>query len=175
MLSAPSLYMHVSVLGIKAVETAQSLVCLLGDFDGALSVLTEMAYFIQERGSKDRESDLTEPALQGPYRDVFAKCEVSRVLLLMLLQPTPQRIRPEHSQILEKYAWETNLHSSPVEYLSEDLFFLLQSVVMACQSNDLDALRELEKDLWPWLDVEQKHLVHLVVMKRAAPDSELGK
>ena len=146
---------------------------VVGDFDGALSVLTEMAYFVQERGSKEGDGD--ELKLQGPYQEVFAKCEVSRVLLLMLLQPAPQRIRPEHAQTLEKYVWETSSQSTPIDCLSEDLFLLLQSVVMACQSHDVEALKELEKDLWPWLDVEQKHLLHLVVMKRDTPDCDLGR
>lgn len=26
----------------------------------------------------------------------------------LYLQPTPQRIRPEHAQTLEKYAWESS-------------------------------------------------------------------
>ncbi|KAJ8319280.1 hypothetical protein KUTeg_004371 [Tegillarca granosa] len=73
------------------------------DYDGALGVLTEMAYLAQERGG----SSITGKPI-GAYCDVLARCEISRVLLLMLLQPTPQRIRPEHAQTLEKYTWETN-------------------------------------------------------------------
>jgi hypothetical protein len=36
---------------------------------------------------------------------------------VIALQPTPQKIRPEHAQMLEKYAWESNGTSSPgMEY-----------------------------------------------------------
>ncbi len=47
-------------------------------------------------------------------------------------QPTPQRIRTEHAQTLEKYAWESMDETPPVNYISEELFLLLQSVVVSC-------------------------------------------
>ena len=78
-----------------------------------------------------------------------------RVLLLLLIQPTPQTVSPNLTSILEKYAWETSYpivsnedhngshgafgaNPSPGgivgnQYLSEDVFLLLQSVVMAVQ------------------------------------------
>ncbi len=52
-----------------------------GDYDGALGVLTEMEYLAQERGS----SGLGGRPI-GAFSDVLANCQVSRVLLLMLLQ-----------------------------------------------------------------------------------------
>ena len=51
--------------------------------------------------------------------------------LLDLFQPTPQRIRPEHAQTLEKYAWETTDETIPVNCIDEELFLLLQSVVVS--------------------------------------------
>jgi len=43
---------------------------------------------------------------------------------LCFTQPTPQRIRPEHAQTLEKYAWEsTEDHAtSKLSYIDVDLF-----------------------------------------------------
>ena len=63
----------------------------------------------------------------------------------MILQPTAQRIRPEHAQTLEKYAWHSLTSSSsvggsadsPVEshyilrLLDEDVFLLLQCLVVS--------------------------------------------
>lgn len=132
-----------------------------GDFDGALSVLTEMAYFAEERGAMGQQQG----KLQGPYQEILARCEIGRVLLLMLLQPTPQRIRPQHVQILEKYSEDSELAEYPVDYMNKDLFLLLQSVVMVCQSHDVDALKELEKELWTYLEPEQQHLLHLITLK----------
>ena len=131
-----------------------------GDFDGALSVLTEMAYFAEERGAMDQQQG----KLQGPYQEILARCEIGRVFLLMLLQP-PQRIRPQHAQILEKYSEESELAEYPVDYMNKDLFLLLQSVVMVCQSHDVEALKELEKELWTYLEPEQQHLLHLITLK----------
>jgi hypothetical protein len=48
-------------------------------------------------------------------------------------QPTPQRIRPEHAQTLEKYSWENKddgENPTNHQYLSENLFLLMQSVVV---------------------------------------------
>uniref|UniRef100_A0A8C7JGP3 Coagulation factor VIII associated n=1 Tax=Oncorhynchus kisutch TaxID=8019 RepID=A0A8C7JGP3_ONCKI len=55
---------------------------LTRDYDGALSVLTEMQLMCQERG-------LQLPGTSTPvgaFLDIVAKCEISRVLLLMLLE-----------------------------------------------------------------------------------------
>ncbi|XP_033630791.1 40-kDa huntingtin-associated protein-like [Asterias rubens] len=139
-----------------------------GDYDGALGVLTEMEYLAQERGSSGQGG---RPI--GAFSDVLANCQVSRVLLLMLLQPTPQRIRPEHAQTLERYAWESTEEVSPVvECLSEELFLLMQSVVMACQSRDMESLQALQADLWRHLTSEQNHLLHLVINKLSHADQE---
>jgi hypothetical protein len=132
----------------------------LGDFDGALSIFTEMAYYAQERGSFDGD---TGHSIYSSYKDIITKCEINRVLLLMLLQPSPQKIRPEHAQMLEKYLWDYEIEGSPVPWLSEELFILMQSLVMTCQSRDFQELADLEKYLWKFLDNEQKHLLHLVV------------
>ncbi|KAJ7390019.1 hypothetical protein OS493_027543 [Desmophyllum pertusum] len=132
-----------------------------GDFDGALSVLTEMAYFAEERGAMSEQQG----KLQGPYQEILARCETGRVLLLMLLQPTPQRIRPQHAQILQKYSEEGDITGYPMDYMNKDLFLLLQSVVMVCQLHDVDTLKELEKELWTYLEPEQQHLLHLITSK----------
>jgi len=136
------------------------------DYEGALSVLTEMSYLTQERGSGSSGKPM------GVFSDILARCEVTRVLLLMLLQPTPQRIRPEHAQTLEKYAWESTDENNPVEYIDEDLFLLLQSFMMACQSRDFDSLHSLQTELWPLLSPEQNHIVHLVLQELSHPSGE---
>ncbi|XP_066291408.1 40-kDa huntingtin-associated protein-like isoform X1 [Branchiostoma lanceolatum] len=140
------------------------------DYDGALTIFTEMAYLAQERGAS-ASGPASRPI--GAFCDILARCEVTRVLLLMLLQPTPQRIRPEHAQTLERYAWESHSEdSAPVNCLSEEVFLLLQSTVMACQSRDVSALKSLQKDLWPHLTAEQNHLLHLVIQEMEHPSGE---
>uniref|UniRef100_A0A8C7PNL8 Coagulation factor VIII associated n=1 Tax=Oncorhynchus mykiss TaxID=8022 RepID=A0A8C7PNL8_ONCMY len=99
---------------------------LTRDYDGALSVLTEIQLMCQERG-------LQLPGTSTPvgaFLDIVAKCEISRVLLLMLLEPPPQKLLPEHAQTLERYAWESFDPHSQVTFLPENVFLLLQSVVV---------------------------------------------
>lgn len=50
------------------------------DYDGALTVLTDMAIMAQERGTASNGKPL------GAFCDIMANCEITRVLLLMLLQ-----------------------------------------------------------------------------------------
>ncbi|KAF6028314.1 F8A1 [Bugula neritina] len=130
------------------------------DYEGALTVLTEMQFMAQERGGvTDSEKPL------GIYTDILIHCEVTRVLLLMILQPTPQRIRPEHAQTLEKYAWHNNSEDQNyiLELMGFDLFLLLQSLVMSCQSNEIDELHALQTEIMPKLGQEQNELLNNIV------------
>lgn len=130
-----------------------------GDYDGALSVLTEINSIAGDKGGG------TNGRIIGVFSSILAQVEVTRVLLLLLLQPTPQKLRQEHSQTLEKYSWGSSEAENSVSYMSEDLFLLLQSVVMATQSHDLEALEALQKDLWPLLSAQQNDLLHKVVVQ----------
>uniref|UniRef100_A0A4W4H0B3 Factor VIII intron 22 protein n=1 Tax=Electrophorus electricus TaxID=8005 RepID=A0A4W4H0B3_ELEEL len=141
---------------------------LTRDYDGALAVLSEMQVMCQERGLQLPGSNT--PA--GAFMDIVAKCEISRVLLLMLLEPPPQKLLPEHAQTLERYAWESFDSHSQVNFLPEDVFLLLQSVVMACQEKDTESLKSLQTELWPLLSAEQNHLLHLVVQERITPSGQ---
>uniref|UniRef100_A0A668AZX1 Coagulation factor VIII associated n=1 Tax=Myripristis murdjan TaxID=586833 RepID=A0A668AZX1_9TELE len=132
---------------------------LTRDYDGALSVLTEMQLLCQERG-------LLLPGTSTPvgaFLDIVAKCEISRVLLLMLLEPPPQKLLPEHAQTLERYAWESFDPHSQVTFLPENVFLLLQSVVVSIKPHRIT---------WPFLSAEQNHLLHLVVQERITPSGQ---
>ncbi|XP_014678728.1 PREDICTED: factor VIII intron 22 protein-like isoform X2 [Priapulus caudatus] len=137
-----------------------------GDYDGALAVLTEMAQIAEDRGGGAGGKPM------GAYSDMLAECEVTRVLLLMLLRPTPQRTQPAHSRLLEKYAWASAEDAAP-PFLSDDLFLLLQSLVMACQSRDLIALPLLQADLQMHLSVQQSGLLHKLVSEMLSRSKEL--
>ncbi|XP_063796500.1 40-kDa huntingtin-associated protein-like isoform X1 [Pseudophryne corroboree] len=138
------------------------------DYDGALAVFTEMQLLAQEKGLHTPGNSLP----VGAFLDIIVKCEVSRVLLLMLLQPPPQKLLPEHAQTLEKYDWEAFDSHSHVNYLTEEVFLLLQSVVMACQENDVESLKVLQVELWPLLTAEQNHLLHLVLQEIISPSGQ---
>lgn len=157
------------LLALMYIATAK---ILAGDYEGALARLTEMIYLLQ-----DQLSLLSSASGQhvGVFADVTTSCELLRVFLLLLLQPTVQRIRPEHAQTLERYSWESSESTSgPLFYLHEDLFLLLQSVVLACQTGDIPALKRLEVDLSVHLSAEQSHLLHLIIATLDRPPSDMS-
>ncbi|XP_038442615.1 40-kDa huntingtin-associated protein isoform X3, partial [Canis lupus familiaris] len=111
------------------------------------------------------------PATLGAFSDVLVRCEVSRVLLLLLLQPPPAKLLPEHAHTLEKYSWEAFDGHGPdgAGQLPDELFLLLQSLVMATHEKDTEAVKSLQVDMWPLLSAEQNHLLHLVLQEAVSP------
>ncbi|XP_062939988.1 40-kDa huntingtin-associated protein-like [Cynocephalus volans] len=114
------------------------------------------------------------PAALGAFADVLARCELSRVLLLLLLQPPPARLLPEHARTLETYSWEAfDGHGQDGGgQLPEELFLLLQSLVMATHEKDTEAIKSLQVALWPLLTAEQNHLLHLVLHETICPSGQ---
>ncbi|CAK7313548.1 40-kDa huntingtin-associated protein [Vulpes lagopus] len=114
------------------------------------------------------------PAALGAFSDVLVRCEVSRVLLLLLLQPPPAKLLPEHAHTLEKYSWEAFDGHGPDGggQLPDELFLLLQSLVMATHEKDTEAVKSLQVDMWPLLSAEQNHLLHLVLQEAVSPSGQ---
>ncbi|XP_050998607.1 40-kDa huntingtin-associated protein [Acomys russatus] len=114
------------------------------------------------------------PGTLGAFADVLVRCEVSRVLLLLLLQPPPAKLLPEHAQTLEKYSWEAfDGHGQDSGgQLPEELFLLLQSLVMAAHEKDTEGIKKLQVEMWPLLSAEQNHLLHLVLQETISPSGQ---
>ncbi|XP_066879737.1 40-kDa huntingtin-associated protein [Kogia breviceps] len=114
-------------------------------------------------------------AALGAFADVLVRCEVSRVLLLLLLQPPPAKLLPEHAHTLEKYSWEAfggHGQDGGGGPLPEELFLLLQSLVMATHEKDTEAVKSLQVEMWPLLSAEQNHLLHLVLQETISPSGQ---
>lgn len=179
--AAPALLRAASLLNaaqlpleaLRCLRDVASCLLLCRDHDGALAVLTQAQLLAQEctgpAASAASASSGSCPA-PGAFLDELLHCEVTRVLLLLLLQPPPSKLLPEHAQTLEKYSWEA-LDAS-AGHLPPELFLLLQSTVMACQEKDLEALKVLQKELWPLLSAEQNHLLHLVLQEFIHPSGQ---
>uniref|UniRef100_A0A8B9NJ74 F8I2 protein n=1 Tax=Accipiter nisus TaxID=211598 RepID=A0A8B9NJ74_9AVES len=145
---------------------------LLGrDYAGALATLTRAQALAGAGLGLGLGGGGAAPAPGGAFLDVLARCEVSRVLLLLLLQPPPAKLLPEHARTLEQYCWEApEGGAGPGSgYLPAELFLLLQSAVLACQEKDAEALKALQGELWPLLSAEQNHLLHLVLQEMLSP------
>ncbi|XP_072483082.1 40-kDa huntingtin-associated protein-like [Notamacropus eugenii] len=175
---------------LLALGDAASCKLLTRDYAGALELFTRMQLLARERaaggaggagpagaGPGAGGAPAARPGGPGPpgaFLDVLGQCEVSRVLLLLLLQPPPPKLLPEHARTLEKYCWEAfDGHGQDGGCpLPEELFLLLQSLVMAAQEKDLDAVRVLQGELWPLLTADQNHLLHLILQEMSAPSGQ---
>ena len=72
-------------------------------------------------------------------------------------------MKKEHSTIMERYTWESDNENDDIDILPEDVFLLIQSVVMATQAEDGDILQEMESALYIHLDALQCDLLHKIV------------
>ncbi|CAO2621458.1 40-kDa huntingtin-associated protein [Lemmus lemmus] len=103
------------------------------------------------------------PGTLGAFADILVRCKVSWVLLLLLLQPSPTKLLPKHAQTLEKYSWEAcdgHVQDSSSQ-LPEELFLLLQSLVMAAHEKDTESIKKLQVEMWPLLTAEGMRMVSL--------------
>uniref|UniRef100_A0A6B2E9E6 Uncharacterized protein n=1 Tax=Phlebotomus kandelakii TaxID=1109342 RepID=A0A6B2E9E6_9DIPT len=103
-----------------------------GDFVAALEKLTEIC------------DDVGERRVEAFYGSVLNRTEISRLLLLLLLELPPARQSPSHIKLLERYT-STDGSWSDSDNLPRDmdleLFLHLQGLAVACQTRDIDAIR----------------------------------
>ena len=115
------------------------------------------AELLQQPG--DRFLELSASCAAGCYHDALASSEVTVVLMLLLLRGTGSAA-PAFAPVLERYRASTGANAAP--YLRDELFFQLQSVVLAADAHDCDALREAHAPLWPHLSPQQNELLLLL-------------
>lgn len=134
------------------------------DYVGALEKLTEIV------------DDITERKEARHYYDVMRRNEVSRLLLLLLLELPPSRQSPSHLKLLEKYTW--NHESFDIEMasmmrtqnhhiLDDNLTLLLESLVHGCQNLHREGVKEIcdEISQHHFISMEQNHLLEKIVAK----------
>lgn len=154
------------------------------DYSGALNTFTEIQQSIlskysrqqtvssktstssssikQEQFSKPTNSSQVYDKPIGLYSKLIVESDISKLLLLLYLKPT--KMKPEHSSTIETYSWfQTQaINYLPITCMDKDLFILLQSFAMACQSNDLKLLHSLQTELWPHLNDVQNFILDLI-------------
>lgn len=123
----------------------------LGDYHNALKLLTQVASFAAEN----------DPC--GLYSDRLANVEILRVILLLIIEPVPQNTPPHLLQVIDKYKWEGE--HEPCPFLDPDISTLLQSIVMAIQVEDKEALLYLEDEVASLLTSQQRGLLRVLVAK----------
>ena len=140
------------------------------DYQGALtsytdiynSILAKFSSQINRNKTGNEGSSLTP---NGIYSQLLVEVDISKLLLLLYLKPT--KLKPEHSNTIEVYTWFQTLSNNtnsylPVNFMDRDLFIILQSFVMACESNDAKVLYTLETEIMPHLNHVQNYLLSLI-------------
>ncbi|XP_055542193.1 40-kDa huntingtin-associated protein [Wyeomyia smithii] len=91
--------------------------------------------------------DITERRCAELYPEVMKRVEISRLLLLCLLQ-LPPSVRYDH-KFIERYSTigDSDTGSSQTGIIPEELFFLLQSLVVSCQSKNVASLVAVRDEL----------------------------
>jgi hypothetical protein len=101
------------------------------------------------------------------YRRLLATYDILRLLLLLILQPHPQRLRAEYAKTLDAYTWESyEKLNVPMSYLDETLFYLLQSITLAVQARDLNHIEQLEYDLNQQTQINSRHIHLFHILKQ---------
>jgi hypothetical protein len=101
----------------------------------------------------------------GIYSNLLVESDICKLLLLLYLKPT--KMKAEHTNTLEVYSWfqalsQTTTNYLPITCMNRDLFILLQSFVMACQSNDVKLLYTLQTELCSHLNDVQNYILNLI-------------
>ena len=139
---------------VTTLQNAADCKLHVNDYSSALMHLTEICNVIDSIVTEDKNC-LTYSLMQ-----IRQAVEITRVFSMLLLKSSPMDMKSEHSKVMETYTWES--HENNV-VLSEDLFLLIQSVVMATQSRDGEVLSELENELVVHINHVQCDLLHRIV------------
>ncbi|KAJ6646637.1 hypothetical protein Bhyg_01850 [Pseudolycoriella hygida] len=120
------------------------------DYKSALDKLDEIIDDVRERN------------VQHFYVDVIRRNEISRVLLLLLLELPPTRLTESHKNLMDKfttippdYLFAEQLH------LSKELFFCLSEIVLACRKSKLSEIVEILDRLFRFKTLETEHYLIL--------------
>ncbi|CRK93793.1 CLUMA_CG007321, isoform A [Clunio marinus] len=149
---------------IYDLEQASNENIRVNDFIGALEKLTEIV------------DDVTERKVNSSYFDVMKRNEVSRLLLLLILELPPSRQSPSHIKLLEKYTWNhesfdiemaTIIKTQHNQILDENLVLLLETLVCSFQNMQIDCVMEICDELSKHhsITIEQKFLIDKLVEK----------
>lgn len=133
------------------------------DFDTVSLHSTSSATFAAQQQQKEKEKPI------GHLGKLLVEADISKLLLLLYLKP--YKLKADQSNTLEVYSSFQTINTEshpyiPIACMDRDLFILLQSFVMACQSThceaDVKVFIELETELWKYLNNVQNHIVNLI-------------
>ncbi|KNC85985.1 hypothetical protein SARC_01861 [Sphaeroforma arctica JP610] len=93
------------------------------------------------------------------YEDAIMEAEITRMLLLVHIQPIPTN--PDKSYVEMLYAYEND--AQPVRDMDLVLYTTLQDVWIARTEGDLQLLLELQGELYMKLTTQQNDILQLII------------
>ncbi|XP_055684729.1 40-kDa huntingtin-associated protein [Lutzomyia longipalpis] len=140
------------------LETAAKESIQAGDFVSALEKLTEIC------------DDVGERRVEALYGSVLTRTEISRLLLLLLLELPPARQSPSHIKLLERYTSTESCWSEAENLpigMDQELFLHLQGLAVACQTKDIEAIRASRNDIINFraISLEQSILLQRILVR----------
>ncbi|XP_078482564.1 40-kDa huntingtin-associated protein [Ciona intestinalis] len=142
---------------VHSLRKALSMKLLLGDYQGAMSSCTEILQQIPGQNPSQSFS------LLGLYSNLYTECEVLLVLLLLYMKPYPSKQKSFHRGILQMYSSLSS--TNPHQGMNEDLFILMQSLVVECKERNITAIKYLQQELRTHLTTEQNELLMKTVIE----------
>ena len=127
----------------------------MNNLPGALAHLSDVMSTIGAMVERDANS------ATYSVQEIRQSVEITFVFIMLLLKSSPMDMNNEHSKIMEAYTWENEEETNRV--LPEELFLLIQSVVMATHARDLDTLTYLQVELYVHLDTVQCELFQKII------------
>lgn len=141
---------------VCSLQNAATCKLYMNDYSSALQHLFEISLALESLISTDKE------CLTYSISQILQNVEITSVFALLLMKSSPMDMKEEHLKVMERYTWENSDNNA---ILPEDLFFSIQSVVMAAQARDGEILKDLENELYPSLEQIQCDMLHKIVLE----------
>eukprot|EP00128_Syssomonas_multiformis_P005101 Colp12_sorted_trinity150504_noHs@28682 len=123
----------------------------LRDYDCALLILGSVAQLTQgKEGLSKEQLELVS------VREFITKCELTRLFLILILQPDYRLHKGETAKVVGQFM------EDPQEsrlYMSCELMYLCQAFVEALREKSVERMRQLHGELWPLLTPLHNELV----------------
>jgi hypothetical protein len=110
---------------IYELEKSSNEKIMSNDLSSALENLTEIVEIFNEK------------KCESLYSDVMSRIEITRLLLLLILELPANRQAPSHIKLMEKYSWshENFDKKGTNKILDSNLTIMLESLVFSCRSS----------------------------------------
>eukprot|EP01134_Creolimax_fragrantissima_P005749 CFRG5749T1 len=162
---AYSLQQHTPLAALGTLRRVADCLIVLGNIDVAVNTFTELIDLATESATMLSRLGQLQGSASTPmngdtvYWNAILDAEISRMLLLTLMQPTPSNPEREYVEML--YAYEAE--DPPIKSMNLEMYSVLQDVWTARSIGDVEALLELQGELSRRLTRQQNNIVQMIL------------